>query len=51
MHLKDRDLNNKNVIVGTGIVDFVAVFQALKDINYKGRYSFESNRNNVINTA
>ena len=52
VHLKDRDLNNKNVIIGTGIVDFVAVFQALKNINYNGKYSFESNRgNNVINTA
>ena len=52
VHLKDRDLNYKNVIIGTGIVDFVAVFQALKNINYNGKYSFESNRgNNVINTA
>ena len=52
VHLKDRDKNNNNIIIGTGIVDFISVFKALKEINYKGSYSFESNRgNNAINTA
>lgn len=52
IHLKDRDNNNNNVIIGTGIVDFLSVFECLKEISYGGRYSFESNRGrNALNTA
>lgn len=52
IHLKDRDSNNNNVIIGTGFVDFISIFKVLKEINYKGRYSFETNRGrNALNTA
>ena len=44
VHLKDKDLNKNNVVLGTGIVDFKKIFFALKKIDYKGYCSFETNR-------
>ena len=44
IHLKDRDKDNNNIVIGTGIVNFVDVFKALKEINYEGKFTFESNR-------
>ena len=52
IHLKDRDKKNNNIIIGTGIVDFVEIFKTLKEINYLGSFAFESNRGrNVVETA
>jgi sugar phosphate isomerase/epimerase len=50
-HLKDKNWNNENVILGTGNVNFELIFKAIKSNNYKGRYTFETNRgNNPIGT-
>lgn len=48
IHLKDKDNNNNNIIIGTGMVNFVDVFNTLKEINYLGCFSFESNRGNYV---
>jgi L-ribulose-5-phosphate 3-epimerase len=42
VHIKDRNESGNNVILGTGLVDFAACFQALKEINYKGSYILET---------
>jgi sugar phosphate isomerase/epimerase len=44
IHLKDKNFSNKNVIIGTGKVNFTLIFKALKKINYKGNFCFETNR-------
>ena len=44
VHIKDRDSNNNNVLLGTGRVDFCKVFQALNDINYTDTVTFETCR-------
>ena len=52
VHIIDKNSNNENVLLGTGLVNFENVFYALNDINYKGPYTFETTRgNNAINTA
>ena len=52
VHIKDKNKDNENVLLGTGLVNFESVFYALNDINYAGPYTFETNRgNNPINTA
>jgi sugar phosphate isomerase/epimerase len=52
VHLKDKNKKNQNVILGTGEVNFLTVFAALKKINYKGNFVFETNRGlNPIKTA
>ena len=43
IHLKDKR-NYANVQIGTGEVDFIEVFEALKLIEYKGFFNFETNR-------
>ena len=48
IHLKDKNINNKNVIIGQGIVNFKSVFEALKKINYKGSFTIESQRGKNI---
>ena len=48
IHLKDKNINNKNVIIGEGIVDFKSIFVALKNINYKGSFTIESQRGKDI---
>ena len=48
IHLKDKNINNKNVIIGEGIVDFKSIFVALKNINYKGSFTIESQRGKNI---
>ncbi|MGB0370714.1 MAG: sugar phosphate isomerase/epimerase family protein [Opitutales bacterium] len=42
VHLKDRRLNGPNVQPGTGSVDFLEVFSALKSVNYSGRLILET---------
>ena len=52
IHLKDRDKNNNNIVIGTGIVDFIKIFKKLSEIKYNGNFTFESNRGiNVERTA
>jgi len=52
VHIKDKNSDNVNVLLGTGLVNFESVFFALKDINYDGPYTFETTRgSNPINTA
>ena len=52
VHIKDKNKNNENVLLGTGLVNFESVFYALNDIKYVGPYTFETTRgSNPINTA
>ena len=52
VHIKDKNSNNENVLLGTGLVNFESVFFALNDINYNGPYTFETTRgSDPINTA
>lgn len=46
IHLKDKDLKGNNVIIGNGNVNFKDIFLALKKINYKKNFTFETNRGN-----
>ena len=48
VHLKDKNLKNKNVIIGEGDVQFNSIFNAFKRINYKGSFTIESQRGKVI---
>ena len=52
VHIKDKDKQGNNVILGTGLVNFKNIFEALNHINYTGRLNFETTRGaNPINTA
>ncbi len=52
IHIKDKNINGENVLLGTGLVNFEEVFDALKAISYKGAFTFETTRGkNPINTA
>lgn len=44
VHIKDKDANNNNVLLGTGLVNFEDVFYALRDIEYNGPFTFETTR-------
>lgn len=44
VHIKDKNTDNANVILGTGLVNFKTVFEALIDIGYDGPYTFETQR-------
>jgi sugar phosphate isomerase/epimerase len=44
VHIKDKNAADENVILGTGLVNFLQVFKALADINYEGAYTFETHR-------
>ena len=44
MHVKDKNAAGVNVMLGSGLVDFLAVAHALADIGYDGPYSFETVR-------
>ena len=44
VHIKDKNSNNENVLLGTGLVNFEKVFYALHDINYEGPFTFETAR-------
>ena len=45
-HLKDKNWKGDNVVFGTGSVNFYKIFKAVKNINYKGKFTFETNRGN-----
>ena len=52
VHIKDKNINNENVLLGTGLVNFDRVFCAFNEINYKGPFTFETTRgNDPVNTA
>ncbi len=52
VHIKDKNAKNENVILGTGLVNFQLVFEALADIKYDGPYTFETQRGkNPLRTA
>lgn len=42
IHLKDRDKDDKNTLLGTGRVDFKSFFKSLKKFNYDGAFVFET---------
>lgn len=44
VHIKDKNSNGENVLLGTGKVNFYEIFQALSDINYSGPLVFETTR-------
>jgi len=44
VHIKDKNAANENVILGTGLVNFLEVFEALVDVDYCGAYTFETQR-------
>lgn len=43
-HLKDKNADGENVLLGTGLVNFKDVFAALRKINYQGHFNFETTR-------
>ena len=47
IHIKDKNFQDENVILGKGSVDFKDIFSALKKINYKRNFTFETNRGNL----
>ena len=52
IHIKDKSIDNENVILGTGLVNFLEVFKALKKINYKKSFTFETRRgSNPLSTC
>ncbi len=44
VHIKDKNAANQNVLLGTGLVNFKEVMEALADIGYEGPYTFETHR-------
>ena len=44
VHIKDKDLNGDNVVLGTGLVDFYSIMEALNQINYTNPLIFETHR-------
>lgn len=46
VHVKDKNENGQNVLLGTGLVNFERVFNSLHNINYKGPLIFETTRGN-----
>lgn len=52
VHIKDKNSSDQNVLLGTGLVNFRGVFEALADIGYDGPYTFETQRGkNPVRTA
>ncbi|MFA5853712.1 MAG: sugar phosphate isomerase/epimerase family protein [Patescibacteria group bacterium] len=44
VHIKDKAADGKNVMLGTGAVDFASVFSALRKIKYDGPLILETSR-------
>lgn len=44
VHIKDKNSDGENVLLGTGLVNFKNIFQALKNIKYDGNFVFETTR-------
>lgn len=52
IHLKDRDINDNNVVFGTGIINFNDLFKKIKKTEYNQTFTFETNRGkNFLITA
>ena len=52
VHIKDKNDDDENVLLGTGKVNFGRVFKSLSEIGYSGPYTFETTRgNNPVETA
>ena len=52
IHIKDKNKNLENVILGNGKVNFLKFFKLLKKIKYKGNLTVECTRgNNHLKTA
>jgi L-ribulose-5-phosphate 3-epimerase UlaE len=43
IHINDVNFSGENVVIGKGNVDFMKIFSALKKINFKKNFTFESN--------
>lgn len=44
VHIKDKNDQNENVLLGTGKVNFCKVFESLSAIGFRGPYTFETAR-------
>ncbi len=44
VHIKDKNKDNENVLLGTGLVNFRKVFESLSKIKYAGAFTFETIR-------
>jgi len=44
VHIKDKNTQGQNVLLGSGMVNFYDIFQALSSIDYRGCYTFETTR-------
>ena len=44
IHLKDKNFLGRNVVIGSGKVNFTSIFKSLNKIDYKGNFVFETNR-------
>jgi len=44
VHIKDKNDQNENVLLGTGKVNFYKVFESLSHIGFSGPYTFETAR-------
>lgn len=42
IHIKDKNKNNKSVLLGTGSCNFEKLFNSIKAINYQGSFIFET---------
>jgi sugar phosphate isomerase/epimerase len=52
VHIKDKNANDENVVLGDGLVNFYGVFRSLSQIGYKKHFTFETNRGtNPVKTA
>jgi L-ribulose-5-phosphate 3-epimerase len=51
VHLKDKNLKDQNVLLGTGLVDFVNFFKQLDVIEYNGLYTLETCRGSKAMTS
>tara|TARA_A100001011_G_C14226763_1_gene806950 strand:- start:583 stop:1407 length:825 start_codon:yes stop_codon:yes gene_type:complete len=47
IHLKDRDKKGKNVVFGSGEINFKSLFKFLKKKKYNKSFTFETNRGNI----
>jgi sugar phosphate isomerase/epimerase len=47
IHLKDRNVSGKNVILGSGKINFDSLFNFLKKKKYNKFFTFETNRGNI----
>ncbi len=47
IHIKDKNLFGENVPLGEGIVNFTSIFNILKNNNYEGDFTLETNRGKI----